>query len=407
MKISAVMVFSVIIFFLYNYYAFCNVSKILIDFKRKNLPFLSLACLNTLLMVLAYYLKIPYYVSYFIVLVTLTIEFSIFSKSSFSQIFLCSGIIVINISAPQIFFVAVYSLLKNVTPYELFYNQNLFFSNLSLLFIFLFIMLAISNKIIPKEDIIKLSTTKIYSVMVSLTIIFMLLYMSIDIIFLQNEEYTNKLVLFFISSALLTIFLFYVLFFYSIKSVKIVQFKEKSDSLEFEKNKNFIDKKNLETKLYKDSLACCYNRKFIMSYLKNLEKNNIHNFTILFIDVDKLKFVNDTFGHNEGDKYIVEVSNCVKNAITENDIVARIGGDEFLVVLNYIEEESIINILNKIKTNVDYINSITPKYLVSISIGYVIVNKDLLKKGIENIIKIADENMRIIKKSSKGDDIKC
>lgn len=401
------MVFASIIFFIYNYYTFYYMSDILIGFKKIPVVFLALSTVNTLLMILSYYLKIPYYISYFTVLIILSIEFLIFSKSKFSQILVQAGIIILNISSAQILFINLQSLFKRVIPYELFHNENLFFSNLSLLFIFLSIMLTITNKIVSKEDIIKVSTTKNYSRMVSPIIIFILLYTIVDIVVMQSKNFSYELSLVFISTSILTLVLFYILFFHSIKSVKMVAFKRKSDKLELEKYKNIIDKKNIEDKLYKDTLTSCYNRKFIMSALEDLKENNIYDFTILFIDIDKLKFVNDTFGHSAGDEYIVNISNCIKESIRSSDILARIGGDEFLAILNNTSEQDIEYVLNRIKNKISFVNNLTKEYTVSISIGYIFVDKNLLETGIDNIIKMADANMLIEKKLAKEKEIEC
>ncbi len=401
------MFLAIIIFFGFNFYIFSYIAKILVNFKKNILVYLYMSCLNTFLMVIAYYLKSPYYISYFWALITLTIEFLIFSKAKFTQAFLCSGIVVINISAIQMLFIPIYSLILGVTPYELFNTPNIFFSSLAILFIIIYIVFKINLKFISSKDIIKLSTTSIYSIMVSAIIIFILFYTIIDVIVLQSMEYSLEYLITFVTIPILTLSLFYTLFFYSIKSVNMMPFKRKSDKLELAKIQSNIHKKNIEDKILKDDLTSCYNRKYIESNLKQKYRDNIFNFAILFVDIDGLKMVNDTLGHEFGDEYIINVSKVIRQAIREDDLVARLGGDEFLIILNDIDEKDIKSILDRINEKMNILDKVTKKYKVSASIGYIFIDEELLKTGVDNIIKIADDKMRMQKKHLKENDFKC
>ncbi len=394
---------AIIIFFCFNFYIFTYASKILVNFKKNKLIYIILAFVNTFLMVYAYKLRIPYYVSYFCVLVTLTIQFLLFSEAKFSQAFLCSGILIINISITQIIFIPIYSYILGVTPYEVFNNETLFYYCLAILFIILFIVFKITLKDIFLDDIIKISTEPIYSKMISIIIVVILIYSITDIIAIQQERYIVEYLPLFIIMPMLSYILFNCLFFYSIKSVKIVAFKRKSDELEIARLKNAASRRNIENKILKDDLTDCYNRKYIMNDLKNKEENNIFNFAILFIDIDDLKVVNDNLGHEFGDEYIVNISNMLKTSIRENDLIARIGGDEFLIILNDLQESDVKEVLSRINKKIDYLDKTINNYKVSASIGYIFVDESLLKTGIENIIKIADDKMRTEKNNLKGE----
>lgn len=392
---------AIIIFFCFNYYIYAYLSKVLIGFNNKRFIYFIMSLLNTYLMVLAYDLKSPYYVSYFIVLFVLTLEFLIFSKAKFIQAFLFSGLIVINISTIQMLFIPIYAYIIKKTPYEIFYNKDIFFQGLSILLIVLFIVFYIISRFISYKDIIKISTEPTYSLMISSIIIFILLYTIIDVIVLQNEKYFLQYLLIFIAAPILNLILFYILFFYSIKSVNMVVFKRKSDELELLKIRNNINKKEIQNKILKDELTGCYNRKYITLNLQEKYDNNIFNFAIFFIDIDGLKKVNDTLGHKKGDEYIINVSSVLKDCIRDNDVIARLGGDEFIIIVNDVEKEDVNIVLNRINKNIEFLDNLTKDYKVSASIGVTFIDEQLLKTGVENIIKISDDEMRIKKMASK------
>lgn len=103
-----------------------------------------------------------------------------------------------------------------------------------------------------------------------------------------------------------------------------------------------------------DSLTGLPNRYHLYTQLKLMVDNanrNKNKFAILFLDLDHFKNINDTLGHNVGDALLKSVAHKLKSIIRQNDIVARIGGDEFIIVLNDFKgstalEQVIIKILD-------------------------------------------------------------
>jgi diguanylate cyclase (GGDEF)-like protein len=97
---------------------------------------------------------------------------------------------------------------------------------------------------------------------------------------------------------------------------------------------------------FNDSLTELPNKKDIE---KNIQRALLEDkkFTILFIDLDKFKFINDSLGHRHGDYILKKVARRIKKNIREDDYLARYGGDEFLVILNDIESENEISEIAK------------------------------------------------------------
>jgi len=122
---------------------------------------------------------------------------------------------------------------------------------------------------------------------------------------------------------------------------------------------NFYDvtpQKELEKRLYQaaitDSLTGLYNRRFADEMLKQEKltyKRYKTPFCILLIDLDNFKIVNDIYGHDVGDKVLIAVAKVLKSSVRESDIVARWGGEEFLILLRRIELEDAIKVAEKIR----------------------------------------------------------
>jgi two-component system cell cycle response regulator len=89
---------------------------------------------------------------------------------------------------------------------------------------------------------------------------------------------------------------------------------------------------------------------------------------LLFIDMDDLKWINDHYGHNEGDQALMGVADILKKTFRESDIIARIGGDEFVVLLESTDENS-ETLLTRLHENVKDYNVKQSQHTLSISLG--------------------------------------
>ncbi len=113
--------------------------------------------------------------------------------------------------------------------------------------------------------------------------------------------------------------------------------------------KDITERKIEEKLVYFDELTGIYNRRFCSETLQQMLKDE-EEFVVILLDIDDLKFVNDNFGHQEGDKYIISVVEEVKKALEIADIFCRIGGDEFVVILPHKREEDGINQMEKARS---------------------------------------------------------
>ncbi len=155
-----------------------------------------------------------------------------------------------------------------------------------------------------------------------------------------------------------------------------------------------------------DSLTKVYNRRSGLAKLNRIfQYDDRRQFTIslCFIDINGLKQVNDELGHRYGDELIVSSVDIIKNAIRDYDFVIRLGGDEFLIVFNGINEDTAETIWSRIVGDYEKINQEENRpYLISVSHGIVEYNNKQ-KSELDNLIREADEKMYLEKRMIKED----
>lgn len=120
----------------------------------------------------------------------------------------------------------------------------------------------------------------------------------------------------------------------------------------------------------KDTLTGIYNRYFFEEKLKTYENQYCDNLVLLLIDIDGLKIVNDTLGHLSGDELIKLTVKLVLEAVHEKDLVSRIGGDEFGIVLETRTLQQIEDLITLIQVKTDKYNEKDIPIKLSLSYGY-------------------------------------
>lgn len=93
---------------------------------------------------------------------------------------------------------------------------------------------------------------------------------------------------------------------------------------------------------YYDSLTLLPNRNYLSEWLNNCDMKKDESLTCLFIDIDRFKSINDTFGHRTGDSILLGVARRLESCIDSKDLIVRLGGDEFVVFLKSLEDKQAI-----------------------------------------------------------------
>lgn len=157
----------------------------------------------------------------------------------------------------------------------------------------------------------------------------------------------------------------------------------------------------LQTLYIQDQLTGLYNRFGYESMAKDYFHAQRGKVYIMFMDVDNLKLYNDKYGHSMGDLAISGMAFAIKSVLKEAPIKARMGGDEFLAIGPYTDEESMKRLEMKILDwLVDYSEINHMPFPLTSSIGYVLSNSE--NRSLENLVQEADHRMYESKKSKKG-----
>lgn len=161
-----------------------------------------------------------------------------------------------------------------------------------------------------------------------------------------------------------------------------------------------VEQATLMSLAYKDPLTQLFNRAKFMMVLGDYVKEDL-KYTIINFDLNNLKGTNDTFGHQVGDKMLLDFAKVLTDSFDKADIVSRVGGDEFYVLIRRCNRIHIEENMKKYQRNIEAINTEEKIYKVEAAWG--IAFSDEVPAGkFEEVIKMADERMYVRKAEMKA-----
>jgi len=170
--------------------------------------------------------------------------------------------------------------------------------------------------------------------------------------------------------------------------------------------RDVTERANLEKQLQvlsiHDSLTGLYNRMYFTEELLRLEKCHGNSVGMIICDIDGLKIVNDNLGHSKGDELLVGAARVIRKAFRDCDAVARIGGDEFAILLPNTTQAVIEEACSRLNREITDYNKSKQRLFLSMSVGAAISHGD--KCDLKDVFHQADKAM-YNDKMSKGADV--
>jgi len=194
------------------------------------------------------------------------------------------------------------------------------------------------------------------------------------------------------------------------KDIEFFQSKKGELSLYIESTRASIEShilmQQLVDKSLHDGLTGVYNRKFLEDFVEHVTyqaDRRAINYGVLMMDIDHFKQVNDTYGHDIGDKFIQLLANTVKSIIRKADTISRYGGEEFVVLLYECDLENAKRVAEKIRVAFSESSVYNGEERIqrTISIGVAHFSKDK-KVSLRDVIKNADEALYEAKRGGRN-----
>jgi diguanylate cyclase (GGDEF)-like protein/PAS domain S-box-containing protein len=154
--------------------------------------------------------------------------------------------------------------------------------------------------------------------------------------------------------------------------------------------------KQIEYLSFHDEMTGLYNRRYFENELNRLNSSRKYPITIVIGDLDGLKYINDNYGHKKGDEYIIKAADILKSTARTEDVVSRIGGDEFAVILPTTNQKEAESFCLRIQKNIEKFNQ--DKDLIkplSISLGFEVMEDS--SQSLNKTFNKADQKMYINK----------
>lgn len=157
-----------------------------------------------------------------------------------------------------------------------------------------------------------------------------------------------------------------------------------------------IDKKikleqDLQYRISHDALTDIYNRGYFEKMINHYNQEQNLPLGIVLCDLDRLKYVNDTYGHKKGDQLIQAIAQLLKNYLSENAIVSRVGGDEFAIILPNTTKFQIETLCDELREKIKQFPALSDDIKLQMSIGFSFSEQSIGKT--ESLYIEADKKM--------------
>ncbi len=169
--------------------------------------------------------------------------------------------------------------------------------------------------------------------------------------------------------------------------VDITDIKNEQSILTIDDNIYYL--KDREILLFKDKLTGLYNKTFFEEELSRLDTERQLPISLIMGDINGLKLINDAFGHSMGDSVLKKAAGIMTDSFRDEDIISRVGGDEFVILLPLTMEKTALEIVERVKRKLEN----NPLEYIKISISFGTATKTSVDEDINKVYKKAEDRM--------------
>lgn len=162
--------------------------------------------------------------------------------------------------------------------------------------------------------------------------------------------------------------------------------------------------RQVQSMSHQDSLTGIYNHRFFIEFASREVKHH-QLFSVVMIDLDLFKEINDTYGHAVGDRVLIAFVNKIKAQLRKNDIFGRLGGEEFALLLCDVAARDAFSVVERLRISTKKIEVVEGGQRIGVTASFGFVSSDLLEKSdqnIEKMLKLADQALYRAKEQGRN-----
>lgn len=326
----------------------------------------------------------------------LLMYFLLSHKNDLSVALFASGTFLFHIADLYMMFFGIFSLTCEIGSIDDFRRDRLYLVLILLVILASMVCLEIFSRIFDQAAIQILINNKGQLRFAATSLLFIDIYLLTLSVVYDSSIDTNLIMLFLIITSILLFGAFYTSFIHAVKMSLLELYERGYKDLEFKLEQSNRSLGELKNEAYTDALTKVASRRYGLMGLECMMEEE-KRLSVCLIDLDGLKEVNDTLGHQEGDRYLVEVAH-VLTAFFGSKYVCRLGGDEFLVIMPDESEEGALEQMKKVGSKMEehFRKLRIPSHP---SISYGVAEMGVLPIGsVNDLLEIADSRMYEMKK---------
>ena len=356
-------------------FSFCgNILQMNMKYKFAK-PFSLL--INNLLLIVVIFWRMPILICYLIVYLAILLQFCLMFQGDIRTFLFGSGNFMFHLMNVQMIVSSIYVLLFGISSVGEFIS--LFPSSSFITILLVIAILEVFSRMVDLESLRLLLENKGQLMFATTSMMIIDIYLLILSVSYNAVAYSTLTAIFLLFTGFLLFGAFYTSFQHAVRMSMLLEFQKRSSDLERELEQSYEHLDAVQATALTDELTKVRNRRYGMIALSQQLSSNIPG-CVCFIDIDNLKAVNDQYGHDEGDHYILRVVQVLKEVLNQSDTLVRLGGDEFLLLRPFQSEVDSIALLERVRRD---LSSSASKYYASISYG-------ILELGTESRISVSE-----------------